>query len=307
MTEKITSLFINIFRNLDELYIVIIASILIGLLVCFSIYVMLQKYIIDRNMKKKGIISRKDLNKNKVTLKSNTWLNALTKNLNQEYMEYKLIYSGYVFNSISQYVIFKVLFTTIGIFAGIVNFNTLEIDKSILILVVITVLSFFIPDFLIKVSTNSRQKGIENQLPVFLVYFDTYNKAGLLFEDILDTITNVLTGELQKEVIRFNISYSMTKNFEESISEFMKRLGTPDVESIEIKLRQCYYSGIYDDVLTDEKEMIEKKVINDIKKQNKKYELYLAIAMVLLIINIFLLVLYPLMLILQSGMSGVFS
>ena len=87
------------------------------------------------------------------------------------------------------------------------------------------------------------------------------------------------------------------------MKEFTKRLGFIESEEIEIKMRQCYYSGIYDDVLTNEKELIEKKVINDIKKETEMYSLYLVFAMSLTIINIFLLVIMPLLGVAREGLK----
>ena len=92
-----------------------------------------------------------------------------------------------------------------------------------------------------------------------MISFDNYTKAGLLFDDIIDTMFVMVIGDLIKELIRFNVSFSLSKDFEGSMKEFTKRLGFIESEEIEIKMRQCYYSGIYDDVLTNEKELIEKK------------------------------------------------
>lgn len=128
---------------------------------------------------------------------------------------------------------------------------------------------------------------------MFLVSFDNYTKAGLLFEDILDIMPRLIHGDLQKELIRFNVSYSLSKDFEGCIKEFTKRLGVPEADELELKMRQCYYSGIYDDVLINEKELIERKIVNDMRKEAELYNLYLAISIGMLIVNIFVLIVLP--------------
>lgn len=256
----------------------------------------LEKRIRDRKIKPRKLKKEKS---------NNNWVNYFINKIDKEYLDLKLIHAGYPLGikNVPNYLLIKVLFTITGIIIGIELFEKTAIEKSILILIITSIVGFFFTDFLIKQSTKSRVNKINNQLPIFLMYFDTYNKAGFLFEDILSTVIDVLNGELKKEVIRFNVQYSMTKNFEESLKEFIKRLGTNEADSIEIKLRQCYFVGYYDDIISDEKELIEKKILNDIGNQTKKFELYLAIAMGLLVFNMFLMLIYPLILMVNNSLS----
>lgn len=271
------------------------------------LYLMFRKISIDKRIRERKIIPRKTLKPIKKN-NSNTWMNFILSKIDKEYLELKLIHAGNPIgiSDIPTYIIMKSLFTVTGLIMGVQLYDSESIPKSIAFFLVSSIIGFFFVDFLIKQSTKTRVTKINSQLPNFLIYFDNYNKAGLMFEDILSTTIDILSGELKKEVIRFNVNYSMTKDFQSSLEEFTKRLGSADSDSLEIKLRQCYYSGVYDDVISDEKEMIDKKIVNDIAKQTKQFDLYLAIAMGLLLFNLFLWLIYPLMIMVTSDMSGIY-
>lgn len=271
------------------------------------LYLMFRKISIDKRIRERKIIPRK-ISKPIKKNNSNTWMNFILSKIDKEYLELKLIHAGNPIgiSDVPTYIIMKSLFTATGLIMGVQLYNPESISKSIIFFLMSSIIGFFFVDFLIKQSTKTRVTKINSQLPNFLIYFDNYNKAGLMFEDILSTTIDILSGELKKEVIRFNVNYSMTKDFQSSLEEFTKRLGSADSDSLEIKLRQCYYSGVYDDVISDEKEMIDKKIVNDIAKQTKQFDLYLAIAMGLLLFNLFLWLIYPLMLMVTTDMSGIY-
>lgn len=271
------------------------------------LYLMFRKISIDKRIRERKIIPRKTLKPIKKN-NSNTWMNFILSKIDKEYLELKLIHAGNPIgiSDVPTYIIMKSLFTVTGLIMGVQLYDSESIPKSIAFFLISSVIGFFFVDFLIKQSTKTRVTKINSQLPNFLIYFDNYNKAGLMFEDILSTTIDILSGELKKEVIRFNVNYSMTKDFQSSLEEFTKRLGSADSDSLEIKLRQCYYSGVYDDVISDEKEMIDKKIVNDIAKQTKQFDLYLAIAMGLLLFNLFLWLIYPLMIMVTSDMNGIY-
>lgn len=266
-----------------------------------------QNLAIEKRIRDRKIKPRKSVKPSMEQENKNTWLNYFANKLDKEYLDLKLIHSGYPLGirDTSKYILIKLLFTISGTIMGLELFDKNAVEKSIFIILITSIIGFFFVDFLIDQSKKSRVNKINNQLPVFLVYFDTYNKAGFLFEDTLSTVIDVLQGELKKEVIRFNVQYSMTKNFEESLKEFIRRLGTDEADSIEIKLRQCYFTGYYDDVVSDEKELIEKKILNDIANQTKKFELYLAISMGLLVFNMFLILIYPLSIMINSNLGTI--
>lgn len=271
------------------------------------VYFIYTKVSLEKRLRDKRFNPRQVKNAKVKKNKNNTWLNYLGNKLDKEYLDKKLIHAGYPMGikDTSSYIMMKGLFTSCGIIMGFELFNLESIEKSIILLVITTTVGFFFLDMLINSYKKSRINKIDAQIPTFLGYFDNYNKAGLLFEDILSTVIDVLDGELKKEVIRLNVQYSMSKNFEESIKEFISRLGTSEADSLEIKLRQCYFSGVYDDVISDEKEIIEKKVINDIMRQSKKFELYLSIAIGLLLFNLFLILIHPLTKMVVSNMDGI--
>lgn len=276
------------------------------ILLFFIVFMTYQKVSMEKRIRDRRVKPRKTNYSTKAN-PTNTWLNYLGGKLDKDYLELKLIHSSNPLGikNISQYILFKCLFTVLGIIMGLQLYNKDSIQQSIIFIIITTVVGFFFLDYLIKSETKSRAKKINSQLPIFLLEFDTYNKAGFLFEDILPIVIEVLDGELKKEVIRFNVQYSMTKNFEESLRMFSQRLGINEVDSLEIKLRQCYYDGIYDNLISEEKEMIEKKVLNDMAQESKRFELYLAIAMGLLVLNLFLILIHPLTKMVMANMGGI--
>lgn len=292
---------INIFSfNIKFKVFFIIAVSILGIALFFLFYLFLKKVLMKRKLKRKNIKVY-----NEKSFKSYTLVSKFINYFNKEELKLKLIHSGNPAGIVSTeiYLIYRIIFVIAGIALGIQLSNFNNILYSIFTIILCSLLGFLVTDFMLYKGKKKRIKSIKEQLPIFLISFDNYTKAGLLFEDIVDIMPELVKGELKKELIRFNISYSLSKDFEGSIKDFIQRLGFVESEEIEIKMRQCYYSGIYDDVLTNEKEMIEKKVINDIKKETQLYSLYLALAMSLTVVNIFILVVVPLLSVAGEGMK----
>lgn len=227
--------------------------------------------------------------------KDYSFIKKILKSFDSDELQLRFLHSGGVMGitTVEIYFIYKVLFTVLGLILGLKLYQSDNVPLSIFTIVLLGGLGYFLVDLILYKGKKDRTKSIREQMPMFLVSFDNYTKAGLLFEDILDIMPKLITGDLQKELVRFNISYSLSKDFEGCIKEFTKRLGIVEADEIELKMRQCYYSGIYDDVLTNEKEMIERKIINDMRKESQMYSLYLAIAIAMMIVNIFVLVVIP--------------
>ena len=288
---------INIFSlNINFVLFLIISLSIVFICVFFIIYKILKKISISVDLKQKNIMGEKT--------KKHALINKFLKHVDKEQLQLKLIHSGHVLGitNIEIYFVYRVIFVIAGLILGIELYSQ-NILYSIIVIIFCGLLGFLVMDLILYNGKKKRIKSIKEQIPAFLISFDNYTKAGLLFDDILDIIPNLVKNELQKELIRFNVNYSLSKDFEGSIKEFTKRLGFIESEELELKMRQCYYSGIYDDILTNEKELIEKKVINDMKKETQVYSLYLTIAMSLTIINIFILVVVPLLGAASEGMK----
>lgn len=291
---------------LGNLYLLIPILLTLGVALFFAIFFITNKVNMYRRMSARKIAPRNTKKKTelKTIAQKNTWLNYFLSKIDEDRLELKLIHCGNILGmkNVSNYLAFKAVFTLFGVALGIELFDITNIETSTVVLVALSIIGFMFVDITITQATKDRETKINNQLPDFLLYFDNYYRSGLHFDDILSTISEILKGELKKEVIRFNVNYSMTKDFENSLKEFIKRLGTSQADSIEVKLRQCFFSGIYDDVINDERELIDKKVINDMSKETKTYELYLALAMALLVCNLFLWLIYPLLITIKQNM-----
>lgn len=223
--------------------------------------------------------------------------------------EYKFIWSNNILgiDNKEKYYTFKILSTGVLLLVGIeiIYLYELSIIEMLICTVFLLILGWKLIDIILWRERKDREQSIKENMPMLLISFDNYSKAGLFFDDVLQIVPQFLSGPLRKEFARFSVSYMVSKDFEKSLAEFSKRLGCDDGEEIELKLRQVYYSGVYEDMLTNEKELIEKKVINDLKKESGKYELYMAIAMCLMIINIFILTVIPLIGIASEGLMGI--
>lgn len=215
-----------------------------------------------------------------------------------EDFEYKFVWSNEFLGIKTKEIYYIAKFICLGVFLlfGFLYFilYSVTILQFVLIMLILGIVGWKGLDFLLWQERKDRVKSIKENMPMLLISFDNYSKAGLVFDDVLSIVPQFIYGPLQAEFVRFSVSYMVSKDFEKCLKEFSRRLGCDEGEEIELKLRQVYYSGIYEDMLTNEKELIEQKVINDIKKESGMYELYMAIAMCLMIINIFLLSVVPL-------------
>lgn len=267
----------------------------------FLTYVGINRMLMEQRLREKNIKARRK-KKRDYTL----W-HKILKNFDKEELQLRFVHSGGIMGikSVEIYFIYRVVFVAIGFILGIELYQPHDIVLSIIIILVCGLLGWFMVDFILYQGKKDRTKSIKSQLPMFLMSFDNYIKAGLLFEDVLDVMPKLIQGDFKDEIVRFNVSYSLSKDFEGTVREFIKRLGVPEADEIELKLRQCYYSGIYDDVLTSEKETIERKVINDMKKESQMYDLYLAFAMALMIFNLFILVIVPIFNVASEGYRSI--
>lgn len=281
---------INIFSLSIEwrTLIIIVLMVLVTACLFFLLYTFISRVLMEKRLMSKNIKVRRKQ-------KDYSFMKKILKSFDSEELQLRFLHSGGVMGitTVEIYFIYKVLFTVLGLILGLRLYQSDNIPLSIFTIILLGGLGYFFVDFILYRGKKDRTKSIKEQMPMFLVSFDNYTKAGLLFEDILDIMPKLITGDLQKELVRFNISYSLSKDFEGCIKEFTKRLGIVEADEIELKMRQCYYSGIYDDVLTNEKEMIERKIINDMRKESQMYSLYLAIAIAMMIVNIFVLVVIP--------------
>lgn len=295
-----------IFENINLFGLNVPFYILLGLFLLFIgvslfviIYISYQFVESQKNINKKGFrnVSKfKDKKNNSTKSSELPIINKLKKIFDVEHMEMHFVHCNHALGikTFELYVIYKCALTIVFIIAGLQMFDSTNPQTSFIYLIGYTLFGFFLVDIMLKQEKKKRLENIKSQLTLFLINFDNYSKAGLLFEDILDVISEILHGPFKEEMIRFNVDYSMTKNFEESLSKFATRLGCEEVDEIELKIRQAFYSGIYDDVFSDQKEMLEKKVASEMKRQADMFQIYSAIAMGLILVNIFLLIVMPL-------------
>jgi len=298
MKENVISFFqdinktINIFSISIEFrtFLIMILMVLVAACLFFLLYNFINRMLMEQRLMNKSIKVRKK------TQKKYTLFKKIAKAFDSEELQLRFLYSGNIMGitNIEIYFVYKILFTVAGLILGLELYQPNKVLSSILFIILFGGLGYFLIDFILYKGKKKRTKSIKEQLPMFLMSFDNYTKAGLLFEDILDIMPKLISGSLQEELIRFNVSYSLSKDFEGCMKEFTKRLGVLEADELELKMRQCYYSGIYDDVLTNEKEMIEKKIVNDMRKESQTYDLYLAIAIAMLVVNIFVLIVMPL-------------
>lgn len=291
---------INIFSlEIDFRIFLIVCLSLLAICVFFVIYTVINRILLEKRLKDKNIKIR---SKRK---KEYTFFRKILQAFDKEELHLRFIHSGGVMaiTTIEMYFLYRVLFVVAGLILGIELYNPNNISQSVLVVILCGLLGYLVVDFILYQGKKKRTKAIKEQLPMFLTSFDNYTKAGLLFDDIIDVMPKLLQGPLQEELVRFNVSYSLSKDFEGTMKEFIKRLGIIEAEELELKMRQCYYSGIYDDVLINEKELIERKVVNDMRKESEMYDLYLVLAMALMILNIFILVIVPLINVASEGMK----
>ncbi|MFW6025075.1 MAG: hypothetical protein ACOCRX_01915 [Candidatus Woesearchaeota archaeon] len=292
---------INIFTLIFEIK----TFMIIGLSI-FSFLLLFIFYQFYRTNRIKNRLKERDISIN--TKKHNKSKKSIFQSLESRQLQLKFIHSNYTLgiNSVGAYYLYKIIFAVLFSLVGVVNYNKDSIIVTIMYVVGFAVFGYLLVDILMYFAKLKRIKKINEEMPHFLIEIHTYSKADLLFEDILDVIPTLISGPLQEEVVRFNVSFAMTKDFESCVKDFIERLGTQDGPNIELKLRQAYYTGVFDDVLSDEKELIEKKVMHDLKKETELFNIYFGLALCLLIFNIYLLILKPLMGLLDGGISGAF-
>lgn len=286
--------------RINSFYILLLTVLLLFLSIFILVYFALKNYYIDSMLKKHRLTQKKQQN---LWVKINDILGD-----KRSIIEEKIIFGGNAFgiSDVQTYLIFKIAFT-VGAFVLSLQLYGQNFLQNIFFTALLTIIGFYIPDLMLAYGRRKRKKEIRDQVPLFLVTVDSFFKAGFNFHDILWSMQGMFYGHMAKEVSRLYTRYTMSNNFEESVKEFCDRLDIPEKNDIELKLRQVFYTGVFDDLLTNEQELIEKKVVNDLRKETEVFDLYISLCFGLLLLNIFIIVVLPLMSALSKNFSSLFK
>lgn len=286
--------------HIPSSYLFILAVCILFVSIFTIIYFAVKNYYIDSMLKKHKLTQKKQQN---FWAKINDMLGD-----RKSIIEEKIIFGGNAFgiSDIQTYLAFKISFT-LGAFILSIQLHGKNFIQNLFLTVILTIIGFYIPEFMLSYGRRKRRKEIRDQIPLFLVTVDSFFKAGFTFQDILWSMQSMFYGQMAKEVSRLYTRYTMSNNFEESVREFCERLDIPEKNDIELKLRQVFYTGVFDDLLTNEQELIEKKVVNDLRKETEMFDLYISLCLGLLLLNIFIIVVLPLMSALSKSFSGLFK
>jgi tight adherence protein C len=127
----------------------------------------------------------------------------------------------------------------IGMFGGVppTFFN-------IMLLVALTICSFFLPDIWLSRRITLRQVELVNSLPDALDLLVIGSAAGLSFENAMQEITTKMKGELAREFGRVLRDIGMGQPRRQALTGLADRTGVPDIASFVSAIKQAESLGV---------------------------------------------------------------
>lgn len=147
----------------------------------------------------------------------------------------KLMMAGNPFNiTVNLWILLKSCFILLcsSILWGSIIVTKSFSSERIVMLFVITLLLYFLPNLLLLQVTQERQKKIINTLPDVLDLLTVSVEAGLSFDGALSRVVDKTQGDLSKEFSRVLNEMKMGKNRREALRDMSGRCGVPDLTSL---------------------------------------------------------------------------
>lgn len=159
----------------------------------------------------------------------------------------KIDMAGNPFNiGVNGWFFLKVLFTLIIpsiFFAGVLMGDGISL-KRVGMGIIILIISYYLPNFLLIYLIKKRQKEMTNSLPDVLDLLTVSVEAGLSFDGALSRLINKMEGHLAKEFSRVLNEMKMGKNRKESLRDMSLRCGISDLTSFVGSIIQAEELGV---------------------------------------------------------------
>lgn len=174
-------------------------------------------------------------------------ISKITPNTMKKKIEEKLNAAGRPYNlSINQWFIIKVIFNFVipAIIIIYAILNKMIFSKIALLIGIIIIIMYILPDLMLKQYTKNRQKEIIKALPDILDLLTVSVEAGLSFDGALHRLTEKMSGVLVNEFSRTLNEMRMGKSRKEALRHMSIRCATVDLTTLISSLIQADELGV---------------------------------------------------------------
>lgn len=123
-------------------------------------------------------------------------------------------------------------------------FDLLPLGWFVLLAVVVVVLTYYLPDIVLHLSTNTRKKEISRSLPDFLDLLTVTVEAGLGLDSALAKVAERLKDPLREEILLTLHHIRMGESRDAALRAFADRCGVEDLTNFVSALNQSQKLGI---------------------------------------------------------------
>ena len=202
-----------------------------------------------------------------------------------------------------RYYTLKITLSLIFFIAGITNYN------SSLVAILLASMGWFFIDIYIMVNKKSRDSEICNDL------YNVTNSICLqlsshvsLKDSIKYQFQNCKNKDFQKAMIEFSTCYELTElNIDKAIQTLNSRFDILEINMFCNALSEYNKTGDVIEILENLASSLGEKQIDVIKEQTRTKIIYVTIGVIIALINIILLIFYPLFISLGQGFDTLFK
>lgn len=210
---------------------------------------------------------------------------------------------GYPYKlDVIRYYFLKIILAIIFFVAGVINYN------SLMHAVIFAVIAYFLIDISILIHKKNRDSEICNDLLNVVNSICLQLSANVLLKDSLKKqYENCTNKDFKKAMIEFSTSYELSElNIEYAIKNLNDKFDILEVDMFCNALNEYTKSGDIINILENLSESLSLKQIEKIRETTRNKIIYITTGVVLALMNIILLVFYPLFISVGQGFNNIF-
>ena len=202
-----------------------------------------------------------------------------------------------------RYYLFKIILAALFLYAGIKNYD------SIIISILLSLIGYFFIDVYISVNKKSRDAQICEDLYNVTNSICLQLSAHVSMKDSLKyQFQNCKNDDLKKALIEFSTCYELSElNIDHAIKTMEEKFELLEINLFCNALSEYSKTGNVIEVLENLSESLGEKQITKMKNDTRTKIIYITFGVVVALINIILLVFYPLFISLSQNFNNIFK
>jgi len=202
-----------------------------------------------------------------------------------------------------RYYLFKIILCLTFLCAGLINYN------SKLISIIIALLGYFFIDFYIILNKKSRDNEICNDLLKVVNSISLQLSANVSLKNALKyQYENCINKDMKKAMIEFSTCYELSElNIDTAIKSLKNNFEILEIDMFCNALSEYNKTESIIEILDNLAKTLDDKKLEVIKENTRSRIIYITFGVIIALINIILLIFYPLFISIGDGFNNIFK